>query len=84
MPELDFDTFSVSTAYFEQSSDLVHASFQKINVKAEHKINRVWSVGGLGMVFNQFCQKRGNEGLHLNGAIRLEMRKGRIIKTLQK
>lgn len=36
------------------------------------------------MVFNKMCQKTGNEGLHWSGAMRLEKRKGRIIKTLPK
>lgn len=82
-PGLDLDTFSVSVAYFEQGNGIVQAPFQKVNLKAEHKINWVWSVGRLGMVLNKMCQERGNEGLPWHSAMRLEKRKGRMIKTLQ-
>lgn len=73
MPGLDLDTFHLTNAYFEQS----RGSFQKVNLKAEHRMNLIQSVGRLELVvFNKMCQKSGNKGLHWSDAM------GGMIKTL--
>ena len=43
---------------FEQSSGLIQTPFQ-VNLKAEHKINWVWSVGGSRMGCNKMSQEWG-------------------------
>ena len=78
MPGLVLDTFNFSKAYFEQSSGAVEAPFQKVNLKAEHRMSLIWSVGRMEMVFSKMHQKNSHRGLHWSDAM------GRIIKTLQK
>lgn len=78
VPGLGLDTFNFSKACFEQSSGTVESPFQKVNLKAEHRMSLIWSVGRMEIVFSKMCQKSGQRGLHWSSAM------GRIIKTLQK